>query len=440
MTRGKKLLLLLLVLALVIGAYFLVRAAVTSGEEKRAEEAAATDTEALGVGDSDAVSSLSWTYLGKTVTLVPDADDLWYCPEEPSCPVAQSIVSDMRYAVSAVVGEKCIEQAEELAEYGLDEPELLVTVTAGDMSRQYAVGDYNAAAGAYYMTVDGGNDVYLTDSTLEDTFWYDLENLVDMQSAPDAQTLLSLTVTTPKQETTLLYCDEPLSVSYTDAYNWFLLRDGSYTPVDATKAESLCHILTDIEWQRCVTWDADEVAQGEYGLNEPQAVAELHYLDSEGREKTYTLCFGAYADADTVYVLQENSGILYTCYGTVLDTVKAPDADAMLPEQPFDFGTNTVKTLTLSIDGESRTVDGGDAASLLASLSELYADGSADTAAEEELVALTLAFDGGACDTLDIRVCAYDSLHCTVERGGQNIPVSRTAAEALVQEAKELLP
>ena len=170
MSRGKKLLLLLLVLALAIVAYFLVRAAVTSSEEKRAEEAAATDTEALGVGDSDAVSSLSWTYLGKTVTLVPDADGVWYCPEEPACPVDQSIVSDMRYAASAVMGELCIGQVDDLSAYGLDEPELLVTVTAGDMSRQYAVGDYNAAVSAYYMTVDGGNDVYLTDSTLEDAF------------------------------------------------------------------------------------------------------------------------------------------------------------------------------------------------------------------------------------------------------------------------------
>ncbi len=440
MTRGKKLLLLLMILALVIGAYFLVRALVTSGEEKRAEEAASADTEALGVGDSDAVSTLSWTYLEKTVTLVPDADGVWYCPEEPACPVNQSIVSDMRYAVSAVIGEKCIEQAEDLSVYGLDEPELLVTVTAGNVSRQYAVGDYNAAVAAYYMTVDGGNDVYLTDGTLEDAFWYDLENLVDMQSSPDMQTPLSLTVTTPKRETTLLYCDEPLSVSYTDAYDWFLLRDGSYTPVDTAKAESLCRILTDIEWQRCVTWDADQTAQDEYGLDEPQAVAELRYLDSEGREQSYTLNFGAYADADTVYVLQEDSGILYTCYGTVLDTVKAPDADAMLPEQPFDFGTNTVKSLALSMDGESRNLDAEDADSFLSSLSGLYADGALDAAGEEELLALTITFDGGAVDALNIRVCAYDSLHCTIECGGQHIPVSRTAAETLVQEAKELLP
>lgn len=440
MTRGKKLLLLLLVLALAIGAYFLVRAAVTSSEEKRAEEAAAADTDALGVGDSDAVSALSWTYLDKTVTLVSDDDGIWYCPEEPSCPVDQSIVSDMRYAASAVVGEKVIEQAEDLSEYGLDEPELLVTVTAGDVSRQYAVGDYNAAVGAYYMTVDGGNDVYLTDSTLEDAFWYDLENLVDMQSAPDAQTLLSLTVTTLRQETTLLHTDDPLSVSYSDSYEWFLLRDGSYTPVDTDGAESLCNILTDIEWQRCVTWDADEAVQSEYGLDEPQAVAELCYLNADGQEQRYTLDFGAYADADTVYVLQEDSGILYTCYGTVLDTLKAPDADAMLPEQPFDFGTNTVKSLALSIDGESRTVDAESAASFLASLANLRADGAADAAGEEELIALAITFDGGAVGALAMRVCAYDSLHCTVERGGQYILVSRTAAEALVQEAKDLLP
>ena len=439
MARGKKLLLLLLVLALVIGAYFLVRAAVSSSEEKRAEEAADAGTEALGLGDSDAVSALSWTYLNKTVTLVPDADGVWYCPEEPACPVDQSIVSDMRYAVSAVIGEKCVEQAEDLSVYGLDEPELLVTVTAGDMSRQYAVGDYNAAVSAYYMTVDGGNDVYLTDSTLEDAFWYDLENLVDMQAAPDAQEFLSLAVTTPRQETTLLHTDDPLSVSYTDAYEWFLVCNGTYTPVDPTEAESLCRILTDIEWQRCVTWDADKAVQSEYGLDEPQAVAVLRYLDTNGQEQSYTLCFGAYADADTVYVLQEDSGILYTCYGTVLDTVKAPDADAMLPEQPFDFGTNAVKSLTLSIDGESRVLNGEEAVSFAESVSGLFSDGAANAAGEEELLALMLTFDGSAVETLELRVCAYDSLHCTAECGGQNILVSRTSAEALVQEAKDLL-
>ncbi len=441
MKRGTRLLLLLAVLAAAVGAYFAVGTAVRNDEEKQAEEAAQTNEEVLAVGTYDEIDAMEWTYGGVSVSLARDEDGIWYCPDEPSCPIDQSKAAIMRSAASAVAAELYVEAAESLADYGLDEPQLELTVHAGDSERSYAVGDYSELAGLYYMTVDGGSDVYLEDGELTGSFWYDLENLVQFESAPaDIAQLTSLTVETDVQSYTLEYVAEPLTVSYTDAFHWFAVADGVYTALDTDAAETLCNKAAQISFTACETWDADAAALAGYGLDEPQGSVTLSYETDDGENGSFALEFGSYADGGEIYVRLAGSSMVYRVDGSVFDALMYASVSELAPENFLSLDGAEIKTLTLTADGLSHAVDTEleDVQDFLSDFSALYATGTPESEGRgEAFLTVEIAFEGG--ETLTAAFYSYDSTSCLCDANGSLRLVSRTGAEALAESAAALL-
>ncbi len=441
MKRGTRLLLLLAVLAAAVGAYFAVGTAVRNDEEKQAEEAAQTNEEVLAVGTYDEIDAMEWTYGGVSVSLARDEDGIWYCPDEPSCPIDQSKAAIMRSAASAVAAELYVEDAESLADYGLDEPQLELTVHAGDSERSYAVGDYSELAGLYYMTVDGGSDVYLEDGELTGSFWYDLENLVQFESAPaDIAQLTSLTVETDVQSYTLEYVAEPLTVSYTDAFHWFAVAGGVYTALDTDAAETLCNKAAQISFTACETWDADAAALAGYGLDEPQGSVTLSYETDDGENGSFALEFGSYADGGEIYVRLAGSSMVYRVDGSVFDALMYASVSELAPENFLSLDGAEIKTLTLTADGLSHAVDTEleDVQDFLSDFSALYATGTPESEGRgEAFLTVEIAFEGG--ETLTAAFYSYDSTSCLCDANGSLRLVSRTGAEALAESAAALL-
>lgn len=441
MKRGTRLLLLLAVLAVAVGAYFAVGAAVKNGEEKQAEEAAQTNEEMLAAGAYDEIDAMEWTYGGVSVSLARDEDGTWYCPDEPDCPIDQSKVAIMQSAASAVAAELYVEDAETLSDYGLDEPQLALTVHAGDSERSYAVGDYSELAGRYYMTVDGGSDVYLEDGELTGSFWYDLENLVRLESTPtDIAQLTSLTVETDVQSYTLEYVDEPLTVSYTDSFHWFAVADGAYTALDTDETEALCNKAAQISFTACETWDADAAALAEYGLDEPQGRVTLTYETSDGESGSFALEFGDYADGGEIYVRLVGSSMVYRADGGVFDALMYASVSALAPENFLSLDGAEIATITLTADGLSHAVDTelDDVQAFLSDFSALYATGTPENEGRgEAFLTVEIAFKGG--ETLTASFYSYDSTSCLCDANGSLRLVSRTGAEALAESATALL-
>ena len=442
MKRGTQLLVLLAALAVAVGAYFAVTAAVKDGEGKKAEEAAQTNEQPLAAGGYDEIDAMAWTYGGVRVSLERDGDGQWYCPDEPDCPIDQSKAAIMQSAASAVAGELYVEKAEELASYGLDEPQLELTVRAGEVERRYAVGDYSELAGRYYMTVDGGSDVYLEGGELTASFWYDLENLVQFESAPaDVSQLTSMTVETDVQSYTLEYEADPLTVSYTDAFHWFAAADGAYSALDADKAEALCNKAAQITFKACETWKADAAALAEYGLDEPQGSVRLTYETTGGGDGSFALEFGDYTDGGEIYVRLAGSSMIYRADGSVLDALMHASLAALAPENFLALDGAQIASLTLETDGLSRAVDTelSDVQDFLADFSALYAaDGTPEGDGRgEAFLTVTIAFEDGG--ELTAAFYRYDSANCLCEVNGGLRLVSRTGAEALAESAGALL-
>ncbi len=74
--------------------------------------------------------------------------------------------------------EEALTDYDDLSDYGLDSPQNSITVTCGETSKTFAIGDYNEMLAEYYLKVDGDDSVYLVDSTLMNAFSREPQSLV----------------------------------------------------------------------------------------------------------------------------------------------------------------------------------------------------------------------------------------------------------------------
>ena len=74
--------------------------------------------------------------------------------------------------------EEALTDYDDLSDYGLDSPQNSITVTCGETSKTFAIGDYNEMLAEYYLKVDGDDSVSLVDSTLLNAFSRETQSLV----------------------------------------------------------------------------------------------------------------------------------------------------------------------------------------------------------------------------------------------------------------------
>ena len=443
MGRGKKLIFLLCGLAVLVLACFGVKMITQHKETVLAEEEAALSSVMdLQVAEYDDITAMSWVYLDTELTLEKNEDGDWVCPEEPDCPINQVTAGYMCTAASSVTGTLYAEDVEDFSDYELAEPELTLTVTAGDLSRTYEVGAYSDLVGAYYMRVDGGSELYLEDGTLESYFWYDLYNLVDMESGPeDAEQYEALSVKSDYTTLSLFRSDEPLDYGWSDNFSWFSDAE-SILPVDAEEAEALCEELIDISWDSCVTWDASAADIKSYGLSDPQATVTLSYTDADGDTQSYAVQFGNYTDGDGVYARVKGSSMVYICDAGILDDFLFADTASMLPAAFLSLDTESVTAMMVltSDAGMETDVYGEDEQAFLEDLSALnYVEVVTGLSGREELLTVELELENEACPTLTLRFSSYDSNVSLCDVNGLfTVSLSRTTVQSLAEDALAL--
>ncbi|MGN1004492.1 MAG: DUF4340 domain-containing protein, partial [Oscillospiraceae bacterium] len=201
MKRGKKLMLLALVLVVLAGASF---AALKLNPDTDADSSAGEETVSIYTVDPDSVTKLSWTYNGETVTLM-DAGDGWMYADDRNFPLDESYLDAMLDTLSEITASKTIENVEDLAQYGLEEPVCVLTVTAGKTS-EIKLGNETGLGGQRYLSLGDGS-VYLVDSSLLDDFSYGLYDIIRKESIPSMSTICSFVVDDGNRQFTIDYLE-----------------------------------------------------------------------------------------------------------------------------------------------------------------------------------------------------------------------------------------
>lgn len=124
MTRRNRLGLLLLALAAVCAA---AAAAVLLSPEETAEEDTSFPLLELEAED---ITQLSWSYGGQTQSFTYDPEDGWSYPADSAFPLDPALLESMADALSQLTAYRAIEEAEDLSQYGLEEPQARVSFTA----------------------------------------------------------------------------------------------------------------------------------------------------------------------------------------------------------------------------------------------------------------------------------------------------------------------
>ena len=161
-----------MVCLLCVGAYFGARYLGNVEENEETETFTATDFSV-----SDAIELIvSGDY---PLNFTKD-NDVWKDAQDRNAAISQSMVESLLTQIHHVTSDTCIENPEDLGQYGLDEPSMTITVTLKNGSSIILnIGDANGMTGDYYLQVEGNTSVYTLSPSVVSAFEKTPEDFIE---------------------------------------------------------------------------------------------------------------------------------------------------------------------------------------------------------------------------------------------------------------------
>lgn len=124
----------------------------------KSEETAQEDGILLCTVEKDEVEQIRVDYQGESLTLAYE-DGSWALLEDPAYHLDSAACNTMLTALTALTAERQFEP-ENGEDYGLDQPQLTVTVTAAGQSESFSFGTENPVTGDVYLSRAGESSLY----------------------------------------------------------------------------------------------------------------------------------------------------------------------------------------------------------------------------------------------------------------------------------------
>lgn len=179
--QKKGLLAAIVVLVLLIGVYLALRAAAPEEDQSASTEA---DTKTAFEIKAEDISELSIEN-GKESYHFSRKEDKWTYTEDENFPLSESQIQNVVSNLTSISAVRELENTENLADYGLDNPEIQVTVTDIEgKETELKFGDINDAVSGCYMSKSGSHKVYLVDSSVKTGLEVKLTDLAEKEEIP----------------------------------------------------------------------------------------------------------------------------------------------------------------------------------------------------------------------------------------------------------------
>ncbi len=101
----------------------------------------------------------------ETVNLIKEGGE-WKCADDKTLQMDGSVVESYLNQVAEITSALKIEGVEDFSQYGLDQPQLNITLQWENNMYTIKIGDYNTITGSYYISVNEEDSVYTVDSSL----------------------------------------------------------------------------------------------------------------------------------------------------------------------------------------------------------------------------------------------------------------------------------
>ncbi|TCL58599.1 uncharacterized protein DUF4340 [Kineothrix alysoides] len=180
MKRQKIQLLTILILLIAMAAAYVGVKYYNNNHEEEDEKVSYTVTH----DDAASVKSLSLANDNGELSFTKEGD-IWYENSDKTVSIDAGALEDMIEAAVSITSEDVIENAADMSQYGLDEPEITVTYTTENASTTLEIGDYNSSVSKYYVCVKGENMVYTMTSSARASFTKSLDDLKKIETQGD---------------------------------------------------------------------------------------------------------------------------------------------------------------------------------------------------------------------------------------------------------------
>ena len=272
MKNKKGLIVGIIILVLLLGAYFLLRYLNLDEEDTAEEDAAETVFEI----DADDISNIQ-IVSGENTFDFSHGDDKWNYVEDDKFPLSESAILDKVSSLTSVSSMRTIEDPDNLADFGLENPEVTATVTDTDgKETELALGATNDAVSGCYMSMNGDTSkIYLVDTTLKTNLEFDLSDIAEKEDIPSitGSTITSITIQKP-EGTAKLFQDSGSETGWT-----FEDTDGSSVPADSSLVSTYTGNFSALAWTDYVTYDLNNL--GAYGLENPTVITVDYQQEEE---------------------------------------------------------------------------------------------------------------------------------------------------------------
>lgn len=306
MTKGKRLCALFGVLVAVCLAAFLV-----SRQERIKEQIKLSGETVLAI-PTESVTALAWENSSGSFSFRLE-NGTWLYEADTAFPVDTDKLEALLEPFEDFTAAFTIENADDLGQYGLDDPVCTVTVTTETDTYEISLGDYSQMDSQRYLTVGDGN-VYLANHDPLDEFDAVLRNLVRNDTVPNFGTVAQITFSgTGAEPYTVIYTEEGDSLCDEDVY----FTDGK--PLDTERVASYLSTVSGLNLTGYVTYNVTAEELTSYGLDDPELTVEILYTEDD-TEQSFTLHVGrnreelaAASDGDdvTAYLRVGDSQLVY---------------------------------------------------------------------------------------------------------------------------------
>lgn len=270
MRKATKLYALLGVLLVVCIAAF----AVSRYEEKK--EQIKNSGEVILEIPTDSVTALSWTNESGTFSFTKD--ETWVYDDDNAFPVDEEKINDLLEQFTSFAAAFAIDDVEDYAQYGLDEPICTIHITAGEESYTVELGDFSKMDEQRYVSIGDGK-VYLVSHDPLDEFDSVLRDMILDDTIPEFDTAKQIAFT-GSENYTISYDEETKSICADDVY----FTDGK--PLDTAVITEWLTSLHELDLTNYVSYNVTDEELETFGLDEPALaiIAELPLTDAEALE------------------------------------------------------------------------------------------------------------------------------------------------------------
>lgn len=336
--KAKQRTILLLVALVIIAAAALALLTRANEKTEQAESAAAEGSIPLSSFDMDELSEMAITYNGETLTIQSTeegwvlAEDTTYHLDETSCNTMRTALADLNAL------RELIAQSGE--DYGMEEPQVTVRVTAAGQTNTFYFGAQNSITGDVYVQKEGSDAVYTVYASKLSCFALTKEELFGAfhPAGITSSDIEAITLTTAGGQTICLQAmSEPVaadegadSTSQADSEaetaesnasseveyeTVWRLADDTTLDLDAEKVDDLVSALS--SYVTAQVTDGDSVA---YGFDSPLATVQITTADGN-HLMSYAM------GTDGYYLMVDDDASIYTVNSTVIEALMVTEKD-----------------------------------------------------------------------------------------------------------------